>query len=108
MKSMPLICSYGSFIFVHAGLNPEFPITNQYPEDLLWIREPFIFNEIDTESTIVVGHTAVQFIMEDVSVPIRQQNKLFMDTGAALGAKGGKVTVYDIHSENFWQAKCKA
>lgn len=106
MKSLPLIHFHDSFIFVHAGLDPNAPIIEQDPEDLLWIREEFIVNEISTESTIIVGHTPVQYIIEGSSLPISYRNKIFMDTGAALGSNGGKVTVYDIHSEEYWQADC--
>ena len=106
MESMPLMHTHESFIFVHAGLNPELPITNQDPVDLLWIREQFIINEVAPGSIIIVGHTPVQCIMEKVSEPITYQNKIFMDTGAALGGKGGRVTVMDIHSGNYWQSEC--
>ena len=106
MESLPLIHIHESFIFVHAGLNPELPITNQQPEDLLWIREEFIINDVAPEFTIIVGHTPVQHLSENESDPIKYQNKIFMDTGATLGGRGGKITVYDIHSGNYWQSKC--
>ena len=107
MESMPFMHSYDSFIFAHAGLNPELPITNQQPEDLLWIREPFIFNEVALDYLIVVGHTPVQFLSSKASTPVRYQNKLFMDTGATFG-NSGKVTVCDLYSKEYWQAKCVA
>ena len=106
MESMPLMHTHESFIFVHAGLNPKLSITNQQPDDLLWIREQFIINEVAPGSTIFAGHTPVQYLSENESDPIKYQNKIFMDTGAALGANGGKVTVYDVYSENYWQSEC--
>lgn len=105
MTSMPLIHFYDSFVFIHAGLNPKIPIANQTPRDLLWIREPFIFNKVDLDSLIVVGHTPVQFLPSKDSIPVRYHNKLFMDTGAAFG-NFGKVTVYDLYSKEYWQAQC--
>ena len=109
MESMPFMHVHGSFVFVHAGINPISSIANQLTEDLLWIREPFIFDDgsMNNEFNFVVGHTPVQFINDKATTPIRHRNKLFIDTGAARGS-GGKVTVYDIDSRKYWQASCVA
>lgn len=106
MESMPFMHIHESFIFIHAGLNPALSITNQNPEDLMWIREQYIINEVVPEFTVITGHTPVQYLSENESDPVKYQNKIFIDTGAALGGKGGKVTVYDIYSGEYWQSEC--
>jgi serine/threonine protein phosphatase 1 len=46
-------------IFVHAGLEPGVPLSRQTPEDLMWIREPFLNASSGFEKHVVHGHTPV-------------------------------------------------
>jgi serine/threonine protein phosphatase 1 len=59
LKSLQLSEQLGPYLFVHAGINPTRPITQQAPEDLLWIREPFLTQASahDPDITVVHGHT---------------------------------------------------
>jgi serine/threonine protein phosphatase 1 len=47
----------GDFVFVHAGIRPGVPISEQKEEDLLWIREDFLLYEREHEKIVVHGHT---------------------------------------------------
>jgi serine/threonine protein phosphatase 1 len=65
----------GDFFFVHAGVRPGIPLTEQKDEDLLYIREEFLFHEAAFEKFIVHGHTPVKD-------PDKRSNRINIDTGA--------------------------
>jgi serine/threonine protein phosphatase 1 len=65
----------GDFFFVHAGIRPGLPLASQREEDLLWIRDEFLFSERKHEKYIVHGHTPVR--EPDIRV-----NRANIDTGA--------------------------
>ncbi|MFY0546258.1 metallophosphoesterase family protein [Brevibacillus sp. H7] len=48
-------------IFVHAGLRPGRSLLQQYPADLLWIRDEF-YNHYNGETMVVFGHTPVTLL----------------------------------------------
>jgi serine/threonine protein phosphatase 1 len=68
----------GDFLFVHAGIRPGLPIAFQDPEDLLWMREPFLSWEGDLGAIVVHGHTPTK-------EPVVRPNRIGIDTGAVLG-----------------------
>ncbi|MBI4644032.1 MAG: serine/threonine protein phosphatase, partial [Deltaproteobacteria bacterium] len=45
------------FIFVHGGLKPGVPLSEQQEEDLLWIRGEFIASTEDFGRRVIFGHT---------------------------------------------------
>jgi serine/threonine protein phosphatase 1 len=65
----------GDFFFVHAGVRPGIPLEKQREEDLLWIRQEFLFCKNDFGKIVVHGHTPVQY-------PDVQSNRINIDTGA--------------------------
>ena len=67
--------SLGSYFFVHAGINPRYPLTKQNPEDMLWIRDDFTHVSKPFEKIIVHGHTVTR---EAELLP----NRIGIDTGA--------------------------
>jgi serine/threonine protein phosphatase 1 len=75
LETLDLSLSCGDFLFVHAGIRPGVPIRKQKEEDLLWIREEFLFCEDRFEKFIVHGHTPVP--MPDI-----RPNRINIDTGA--------------------------
>lgn len=64
--------------FVHAGVRPGVPLTDQDEEDLLWIRQEFLEDTRDHGALIVHGHTPVK-------APELKPNRLNLDTGAGYG-----------------------
>jgi len=66
------------YIFVHAGLRPGVSISDQDPEDLIWIRSPFIGSSYDWGKRVIFGHTS--FLL-----PLIEENKIGIDTGAVYG-----------------------
>lgn len=75
LKSLKPYFICGDFFFVHAGVRPGIPLTNQSEEDLLWIRDDFLLWEEHFGKVIVHGHTPV--LEPDV-----RENRINIDTGA--------------------------
>ncbi len=80
----------GDYAFVHAGIRPDVPLSEQKPSDLRWIREEFVDQRGDLEKVIVYGHT----IYDDFE---ERGSRIGIDTGAyasgkltALGLEGGQ------------------
>jgi serine/threonine protein phosphatase 1 len=63
------------YLFVHAGLDPDKPLTMQSPRDLMWIREPFLSSDRDWGLIVVHGHVIVE-------EPVFRHNRIGIDTGA--------------------------
>lgn len=72
--------SFGGYLFVHAGVRPNVPLEAQDPDDLLWIREPFLSSTADFGAVVVHGHTPGR----DVVI---RKNRIGLDTGAVFGGK---------------------
>ena len=65
----------GDYLFVHAGIRPKIPLDQQTPDDLLWIREPFLSCRQDLGKVVVHGHTVE-------NEPVVRPNRIGIDTGA--------------------------
>ena len=75
---LPLWHREEDVIFVHAGIRPGFPMDAQDEDDLMWIRDDFLWHVNDHEALIVHGHTPVD-------EPTHYGNRLNIDTGAGWG-----------------------
>ena len=67
-----------NYIMVHAGLKYGIPLDKQSLDDLVWIREEFIYLEEDFGKRVIFGHTP--FVR-----PLVLPNKIGIDTGAVYG-----------------------
>lgn len=65
----------GDYLFVHAGIHPKRPITEQRQSDLRWIRDRFLKHTEPFSHVIVHGHT----IFEKVDTA---PSRIGIDTGA--------------------------
>ncbi|PKU24469.1 metallophosphoesterase [Telmatospirillum siberiense] len=72
-----LSCAHeeGDYLFVHAGIRPGIPLDRQSPDDLLWIREDFLFSNASHGRVVVHGHS----ISDQPEV---RHNRIGIDTGA--------------------------
>ena len=77
------------FIMVHAGLRHGVPLEKQTSEDLVWIREEFIYSEEDFGKRVIFGHTP--FVK-----PLVLPNKIGIDTGAVYGNQLTCVILPDL------------
>ena len=77
-RSLRLYYETAGYIFVHAGLRPKVPLASQEPQDLLWIRDKFIYSKYNFGKPVVFGHTPLE-------KPLVERNKIGIDTGAVYG-----------------------
>ena len=65
-------------LFVHAGIRPGFPMDAQDEDDLMWIRNDFLFHTAAHPKLIIHGHTPV-------NEPTHYGNRINIDCGAGWG-----------------------
>jgi serine/threonine protein phosphatase 1 len=79
LKNMQDNFKIEQLLFVHAGIDPKYHLTNQTQHSMLWIREEFLnptywpFNEI-----VIHGHTIECFLKK----PKIYSHRIGIDTGA--------------------------
>jgi serine/threonine protein phosphatase 1 len=83
------------YYVVHAGFRPGVEIEKQATEDLIWIREPFIFSDHDFGKKVIFGHTPL-------SEPLVMDNKIGLDTGAVYG---NKLTCLELPRMKFYSVE---
>ncbi|HUO05595.1 MAG TPA: metallophosphoesterase family protein [Candidatus Binataceae bacterium] len=82
------------YLFVHAGIMPLRQLEEQQVEDMLWIRQEFIFQPHNLGATVVFGHTPMRGVMIDLPY------KLGIDTGLVYG---GKLTCVELNEGAIYQ-----
>jgi serine/threonine protein phosphatase 1 len=75
LRSLRVSFHHGGFFFAHAGVRPGVPLAAQDPEDLVWMREPFLSATGDLGAVVVHGHTPTR-------APVFRENRIGIDTGA--------------------------
>ena len=90
LSSFSDTASFGSYLFVHAGIRPGIPLPEQAAQDLRWIREAFLDDDGEHGCVVVHGHTISEQIEE-------RRNRIGLDTGAcwtgvlsAVGLEGNE------------------
>jgi serine/threonine protein phosphatase 1 len=91
--SLSLYYQTDDYIFVHAGLRDGVKLSEQSEEDLLWIREEFIYSAYDWNKRVIFGHTALE-------TPFVTPSKIGIDTGAVYG---NKLTAVELPRMKFYQ-----
>ena len=74
-RSLALSFTLGDFFFAHAGVRPGVTLEAQSAQDLLWIRNDFLWHEEDFGKIVVHGHTPTR-------EPEIRPNRINIDTGA--------------------------
>jgi serine/threonine protein phosphatase 1 len=95
-RSLSLSYLRPPFFFVHAGIVPARQLEEQDPEDLLWIRQEFIFKEHEAGAIVVFGHTPMRGVMIDLPY------KLGIDTGLVYG---GKLSCLELNEGVIYQCE---
>ncbi|MCU0987731.1 MAG: serine/threonine protein phosphatase [Acetobacteraceae bacterium] len=70
--------AFGGYFFAHAGVRPGVALAEQDPDDLLWIREPFLSSTAGLGAVVVHGHTPGREV-------VIRPNRIGLDTGAVFG-----------------------
>jgi serine/threonine protein phosphatase 1 len=68
------------YLFVHAGLRPGCTPEAMEPEELYWIRAPFLESAYRWPELVIHGHTPLPSGRPDV-----RTNRINLDTGAVFG-----------------------
>ncbi|WP_167591602.1 metallophosphoesterase [Jiella endophytica] len=106
LREASAILLKGPFAFVHAGVDPSRPLTDQRRHDCVWIRAPFM-NHVGRLSHVVLhGHTP-----QKSGLPTVTENRLSLDTGAVftgrltgawVNTRSGGVSCLQVsHDEDF-------
>jgi serine/threonine protein phosphatase 1 len=98
LENLQLKYSVGDYFFVHAGVDPQRPLSEQRPSDLLSIGNQFLQSNQILDKVIVHGHTPFP------SASIKQ-NRIGLDTDAhrtgvlsALFITPNNMNVFSIHN----------
>lgn len=75
LRDLELSVVIGDYLFVHAGIRPGIALDSQSEQDLLWIRDEFLYSSRTYEKIVVHGHTPTDR-------PVRMSNRIGVDTGA--------------------------
>jgi serine/threonine protein phosphatase 1 len=78
LRGLVLMHREGGYAFVHAGVRPGVALEAQARDDLLRMRQPFLYSEADFGAVVVHGHTPVKH-------PVVRHNRIAIDTGAVFG-----------------------
>jgi serine/threonine protein phosphatase 1 len=70
----------GDYLFVHAGIRPGVALAQQTLDDLVGIRQPFLWTEQPLGVIVVHGHSSNPSV-------VRADNRIGLDTGAGMGGK---------------------
>lgn len=68
-----------NLLFVHAGIDPDYPWDEQREQDLMWIRDHFLLSTKDHGPIVVHGHTPN---LAGVDI---LPNRINVDTGSCFG-----------------------
>lgn len=98
LAGLPLYHEEPDCILVHAGLRPGVPLSEQTPDDLLWIRGEF--HEGYRGKRVVFGHTPTHLLHGSYEV-WRGPDKIGIDTGAVWG---GRLSLLDLDTHQTWWA----
>jgi serine/threonine protein phosphatase 1 len=75
LARLPTSARFGDYFLAHAGVRPGVAFEDQSPEDLRWIRKPFLESRADHGGVVVHGHSETAEV-ED------RPNRVGIDTGA--------------------------
>lgn len=91
LRGLTLAHREGGYFFVHAGIRPGVALDRQAREDMLRMRQPFLYSEADFGAVVVHGHTPVK-------EPVVRHNRIAIDTGAVFG---GKMTCVVLEADTL-------
>jgi serine/threonine protein phosphatase 1 len=80
LRGLAMTHAEGGYLFVHAGIRPGVALADQARQDLLSIRQAFLYSEADFGVIVVHGHTPKPD-------PVLRHNRIGIDTGAVFGGR---------------------
>lgn len=82
----------GEYLFVHAGVRPGVPISQQTSADMRWIRHEFLASQANHGAVVVHGHSITD-------EPAEHGNRIGIDTGAY---RTGVLTAVGMEGTDRW------
>jgi len=79
------------YLFAHAGVRPGVALDEQVPQDLMTIRNSFLYSEANHGAVVVHGHTPR-------GAPEVRHNRIGIDTGAVFG---GELTCVVLEADRL-------
>ena len=79
------------YYLVHAGFRPCIKVKEQSLNDMIWIRDEFIYSDYDFGKVVIFGHTPFD-------KPLIMNNKVGIDTGAVFG---NRLTCLELPEKKF-------
>lgn len=86
------------YLFVHGGIRPNIPLLEQSKEDILWIRDDFIYNTHGLKQKVIFGHTPF-------NVPYIENDKIGINTGCGIAEDGYLTAIICGEEEIFISSK---
>ena len=106
--NLPYYYEDSNRIYVHAGIDLNKPITEQSRQQMLWVRESFIYNTKKYNKQIIFGHTPSILVIEDY-VPYKTLgNNICIDTGCVFGGRLTALIIKDNKLDGFVQVEKEA
>jgi len=85
LDGLPCYFEDDNHIFVHAGLNPHYPLWKEQPKsDFLYIKGEFYHNPVRVDKTVVFGHTKTIDLHGTPEIWFKD-GKIGIDGGCAYG-----------------------
>lgn len=97
IKGLPLYYEDNYFVYVHAGIDSNIPMEAQDRNTLLWIREPFIFDDKRYYKKVVFGHTPTIMLNNGIMPVYTKTGNICIDTGCVFG---GNLTALIIEGQD--------
>jgi serine/threonine protein phosphatase 1 len=108
LKQLPYYYEDQDYIYVHAGLNPEYrKLTDQNIQDLLYIKEPFYNNRTNVKKVVIFGHTITKDIHGVPDIWLGG-DKIGIDGGCAFGYQLNGLEIKDGKVNRLLNIKARA
>jgi serine/threonine protein phosphatase 1 len=97
LAGLPRFFEDEKYIYVHAGITPGKTPQETDPQELIWIRDPFLDSPYDWGKKVIHGHTPSQHLQ-----PVLKNNRIGIDTAVCPNANN-MLTAVELPREVFYQ-----
>jgi serine/threonine protein phosphatase 1 len=103
MQSLPMYYEDEHCIYVHAGMNPRKPLSQNTWYELLWQRESFIYDFHKFYKKVIFGHTPSQLLLKKDKPYQTTGGNIGIDTGCVFGGNLTALVLVDGEVTKFYQ-----
>lgn len=106
LSALPYYYETDKHLFIHAGIDPTLTDWRETPQhDMIWIRQPFLFNDHQHDFTVVHGHSPTQYIRGSKDNSVLFGNKKISIDGAC--AYDGQINALMILEDSYQTVNIK-